>query len=58
MGSGIRKSGALIMHRGKLKDFEGISFSKGEVVKCMDQEGNKYLETMKLDITENKGMKV
>lgn len=47
-----------LKHRGKLKDFEGISFSKGEVVKCMDQEGNKYLETMKLDITENKGMKV
>ena len=58
MEFGIRKSGVIIMDRGKVKSRERIELPSGEKIREIEEDGYKYLGILEYDRVKEQEMKV
>ena len=58
MEFGIRKSGVIIMDRGKVKSTERIELPSGEKIREIEEDGYKYLGILEYDRVKEQEMKV
>ena len=57
MQFGIKKCGAIIMNRGKVKSTDGIELPSGEKKREIEEDGCKYLEILEYDRVKEREMK-
>ena len=53
----IKKCGAIIMNRGKVKSTDGIELPSGEKIREIEEDGYKYLGTLEYDRVKEQEMK-
>ena len=57
MEFGIKKCGAIIMNRGKVKSTDGIELPSGEKIREIEEDGYKYLGILEYDKVKEQEMK-